>query len=258
MIIYKKSNCKINLNLKIVGIKDGFHMLESIFCPINIYDNLKVSLSTEDIVLGMDIPQESNIIYKTIKKFKTKYNIKENVKVEIDKNIPMQAGLGGGSSNAAFVIVALNEMFDLKLSEREMIDFGKELGSDVPFFIVNKPSFVEGRGEIITPLENFDKIYGILIFDDVYMSTKEVFLKYDNLENNKSVSENDLEEAVFLFENGEKIKSCKEFLLKCGCYKALMSGAGGSVFGLCEKEDLDYIFKKAQERYQKVWKFKSI
>lgn len=258
MKITKKCNCKINLSLKIVGLKDGYHLLESIFCPINIYDEIEVELSSEDCVVGMDIPQEKNIIYKTIKKIKEIYGIKKSVKVSIKKNIPLQAGLGGGSSNAAFTILALNELFDLQLDTEEMINIGKEIGSDVPFFIINKPSFVEGRGEKIKPLENFKKIYGILVFDDVFMSTKDVFEKYDQINDIDEKSENDLESAVFLLNGGEKVKKCKKTLLECGCEKALMSGAGGSVFGLCGKEDVDKIFKKIKDKYEKVWIFESI
>ena len=257
MKIYKKSNCKINLNLKIVGIKDGYHMLESVFCPISLYDDMTIEKDTEDIVVGMNIPLESNIIYKTIKLFKEKYNIKEGVKVTINKNVPMQAGLGGGSSNAAFTIIGMNELFDLGLSNDEMIEFGKQIGSDVPFFIINKPSFVQGRGEIIQPLEKFDKIYGVLVFDDIYMSTKEVFNVYDSIIN-KQETENDLEQAVVKIENGNKICDIKKFLLGCGCKSSLMSGAGGSVFGLCNKEELEGIYNKVSKKYLKTWKFESI
>ena len=262
MKIIKKSNCKINLNLKIVGIKDGFHLLESVFCPISIYDKMEISLSDKDEVCGMNIPQESNIIYKTIKKFKEKYNIKEFVRVEIKKEIPMQAGLGGGSSNAAFTIIAMNELFKLNLKTQEMIDFGKKIGSDVPFFIINKPSFVEGRGEFITPICEFKKIYGVLVFDDVYMSTKDVFVRYDDLSEDCTKKfegeENDLEVAAISLDSEGKIKKCKDLLLECGCYKVLMSGAGGSVFGLCEEENLEIIFYKIKERYNKVWMFESV
>lgn len=257
MKVIKKSNCKINLNLKIVGVKEGYHMLESIFCPIYLFDEIVIEDYCEDVVLGMDIPQKENIIYKTIKKFKDRYNIKKCVKVTINKKVPIQAGLGGGSSNAASVILGMNELFNLKLEIDEMINFGKEIGSDVPFFIINKPSFVQGRGEIIKPLENFKKVYGILVFDDIYMSTKEVFEVFDAL-SEKEESNNDLEQAVVKMPHGERIKDIKDYLMECGCGMASMSGAGGSVFGLCEKENLDVIYDKVIRKYKKVWKFESI
>lgn len=258
MKIIKQCNCKINLNLKIVGVKDGYHLLESVFCPISICDEIEVFVSEVDTVIGMDIPQEKNIVFKTIKKFKEKFSIKTGITVKINKRIPMQAGLGGGSSDAAFTIIALNELLDLRLPVEEMIEFSKEIGSDVPFFIVNKPSFVEGRGEIITPLKNFKKVYGILAFDDVFMSTKEVFEKYDRLEDKEVSQYNDLEQAVLLMSGGDKIGRCKEVLKSEGCYNVAMSGAGGSVFGLCKKEEVDEIYKRVKRKLKNVWKFESI
>ena len=254
-----KSNCKINLNLKIVGLKDGYHLLESVFCPISLYDYIEINISDEDDILGMDIPLEENIMYKALKIMKKKYNVDKCVKIHIEKNIPMQAGLGGGSSNAATIIKGLNSLFNLNLSENEMIEVAKELGSDVPFFIVNKPSFVEGRGERITPIDNFNKIFGLLVFDDIYMSTKEVFNVFDECYCEEiNFTENDLEKAVFKISGGEKIKEIKKYLYETGCKKALMSGAGGAVFGLCEKKDLKEVYSKVVKKYKKVWMFESI
>ena len=254
-----KSNCKINLNLRIIGIKDGYHMLESVFCPINLCDYIEIDVNSEDMIVGMDIPIEENIMYKALKIIKKKYNIDKCVKISIEKHIPMQAGLGGGSSNAAFVIKALNKLFNLNLSESELLDIAKEIGSDVPFFIINKPAFVEGRGERITPIDNFNKIFGVLIFDDMYMSTKQVFQIYDEccLGDEKNY-ENDLERAVCKISGGDKINEIKNVLYASGCYKALMSGAGGSVFGLCNENELLNVYNKVKEKYNKVWMFESI
>ena len=265
MKIEAKSNCKINLNLKIKGINEGYHLLESVFYPIDLVDELTFELidAYDDEIIGMDLPKAANIIYKTISEFKKRFKVCGFIRVTVKKNIPIEAGLGGGSSNAAFTIKALNELFKLKLSDQEMIDFGKTIGSDVPFFIINKPSLVTGRGEIVTPLSDFKKIYGIIVFDDIYMSTKEVFQRYDALSIeglicNKDDNENDLEQAAFSLPGGNKIKEIKADLTKCGCVKALMSGSGGSVVGLCKKEQLNEIYNLAKRKYQRVWKFESI
>ena len=257
---YIKSNCKINLKLKIKGIKDNYHLLESIFCPINLYDEMTFEESDKDEVVGMNIPLNDNIIYKTIVKFKERYNINRNIKVTIKKNIPMQAGLGGGSSNAAFTIRMLNEIFNLDLSIIEMIDFGKTIGSDVPFFIINKPSLVEGRGEIVKEIKEFSKVYGILVFDDIFMSTKEVFEIYDTIDKKQNTInlDNDLELVLDSINEGNKVKEIKNELSNLGCYKVLMSGAGGSVFGLCDKDEINRIYNSVKVKYKNVWMFESI
>lgn len=263
MKIEVRSNCKINMNLKIKGNIDGYHLLESIFYPIDLADELTFEFinACDDEIIGMDLPKEANIIYKTIKEFKKKFKVCGFIRVTIKKKIPFQAGLGGGSSNSAFTIKVLNQLFKLNLSEEEMIDFANTIGSDVPFFIINKPSLVTGRGENVLPLTNPLKIYGVLVFDDIYMSTKEVYQKYDLLLEKGLIdkeNDNDLEQAAITFQGGEKIIEIKEFLLKCGLKKTLMSGSGGSVFGLCEKEQLNEIYNLVKKKYQHVWMFESI
>ena len=253
-----KSNAKINLNLKITGIKDGYHMLDSIFVPINIYDDIEIVESDKDEIIGMNIDMHDNIMYKAINLVRKEFNINKKFKISINKNIPMQAGLGGGSSNAASILKALNEMLSLNSSKKELARMGLELGSDVPFFIFNEPSKVEGRGEIITRLKNFEKIHGVLVFDDMYFSTKDVYHIYDLL-SNKEIINNDLELAARTMIRGDRIIDIENKLLECGAYQASLTGSGGAIFGLFyKKEDVASAAHMLKSKYAYVKSFESL
>lgn len=255
-----KSNAKINLMLKVVGVKGNLHLLEMIMVPISIYDIITIEKNDVFTIEGMDINLEDNIMYKMFCYLKQKYKFKDNVKIKINKYIPMQAGLGGGSSNAATVLKFVNEEMGLNLSEDEMVELSKEIGSDVSFFVKNVPAFVEGTGDVVREINNFVQMKGILIFDNDYSSTKEVYAKIDDYAFSspgfkEGYSEikfvNDLEKGVS--EKMElKIETIKKELLKSGAYVALMSGSGGSVFGLYEDWGT---LEKALESFKGKYKF---
>ena len=230
------SNAKINLNLKIRGFKNGFHQIDSTIIPISIYDSIEILSSKDDSVIGMDINEKENIIYKAIKLFKKRFCINDCVTIKIKKDIPMQAGLGGGSSNAAFVLKGLRDFFAVEATDFELAKLSIELGSDVPFFIFNKPSLVMGRGEIIEPIVDFKKIYGVIVFDNLSFSTKDVYCKYDNIEKCFHL-ENDLELAARELSGGERIISIEKDLYDKGAYKSSLTGSGGAVFGLFKSEE---------------------
>ena len=252
-----KSNAKINYNLKIVGKKDGFHLLDSIFVPIDIYDDIEIMESDRDQIIGMDIDFEKNIIYKAICLIRELYDIDKKYIVMIKKNIPMEAGLGGGSSNAAFTLKLMNEMNNLNLSLEKLAEIGLKLGSDVPFFIYNKTASVKGRGEIINPIAA-KKLFGVLVFDDLKFSTKEVYDTYDKIEKVGTLN-NDLEEAARILPNGKRIEEIEKDLLNNGAYYASLSGSGGAVFGLFNSiEECNRIEKQLKNRYYYVKSFKSI
>ena len=253
-----KSNAKINLGLKIKGIKDGYHLLESTFVPINIYDEIEITESDVDEIVGMDIDIEQNIIYKAICLVRKRYNIKKKYKVTINKEIPMQGGLGGGSSNAASVLKALNKINNLELDDCKLAILGLELGSDVPFFIYNKPSIVLGRGEIVKPIDDFKKIFGVLIFDDMYFSTKKVFDTFDNIEIKEELL-NDLENAARALPNGEKIVDIENTLKELGAYVTSLTGSGGAIFGLFDsKEKAKKVERVLKTKYAFVRSFQSL
>ena len=252
------SNAKINVGLKIVGKKDGYHLLESTFVPISLFDEIEIQPSEKDAIEGMNINIEDNIMYKALCLMRERYNIKECYKIKINKKIPMEAGLGGGSGNAASIIKMLNEMNNLKLSNEEMACVGLSLGSDIPFFIYNCPSIGEGKGEIIKPIENYEKIYGILIFDDMHFSTKEVYDTYDVLENKDDVL-NDLELAARILSKGDRIELIEIDLTNHGAYLASLTGSGGGIFGLFKDNDKMLVALEAlKDKYSFVEVFESL
>ena len=277
-----KSNAKINVFLNVVGKnevvnKGVLHEIESLIVPINIYDNIEIYENDIDKIIGMDIPIETNLMYKALCKDRNLFDIEKKVKLIIEKNIPIFAGLGGGSSNAAAVIKALNVIWNLNMSEQEMISIGKEIGSDIPFFIINKPSFVYGIGEKVELIDNYKKIKGILIFDNDKSSTKEVYDRVDEfpfslsklynlkLEGCKSKNEtydyslynNDLEKGLNL-KTYFKIQSIKNELIECGAIYSAMSGSGGSVFGIFEEEnEIKECYEKVKQKYKYVYMFES-
>jgi len=270
------ANAKINVYLKVLGEnKNGFHDLDSLMVPIDLCDYIEMLESDKDEIEGMDIPLESNLIYKAIEKIRCKYNIKKKIKVIIEKNIPSFAGLGGGSSDAAAIIKALNEMWNLKMTTGEMEEVGAELGSDVPFFIKNKPAIIKGRGEKITEVM-LPVMQGILIFDGLKFSTKEVFAnmkeyskEYENIvdgDGNKikdyfSLVTNDLEKGIWIYEDAYRIEKQKKELLELGAKAASMSGSGSSVFGLFDVHESEIVkksFEQIKNKYQSVWIFKMI
>lgn len=254
-----KSNAKINLNLKITGTKDGYHMLDSVFVPISIYDSIEINESDKDEIIGMDINLSDNIIFKAINLVRNKYNIDKKYQVKINKKIPMQAGLGGGSSNGAMVLKALNEMNGLGLSQDDLAMLGLELGSDVPFFIYNKPANVYGRGEIIKPIEDLKKIYGVVVFDNLHFNTKEVYDTYDKIKYASYELENDLEIAARTLPKGNKIIDIENDLINCKAYRASLTGSGGAVFGLfIDEESAKTIEKKLKNKYHFVKYFESL
>lgn len=254
-----KSNAKINLNLKITGIKDGYHTLDSVFVPISIYDSIEINESDKDEIIGMDINLSDNIIFKAINLVRNKYNIDKKYQIKINKEIPMQAGLGGGSSNGAVILKALNEMNDLGLSQDDLATLGLELGSDVPFFIYNKPANVYGRGEIIKPIEEFKKIYGVVVFDDLHFNTKEIYDAYDKIDCSNSELDNDLEIVAREFSHGDKIIEIEKDLISSNAYKASLTGSGGAVFGLfTDEKSARTAEKKLNNKYQFVKYFESL
>lgn len=252
-----KANAKINKYLKILGKRnDGFHELESLFIPINIYDEINIEESKIDQCECVGIAEEENIAFKALKKFKEKSETTKSFKIIINKNIPSFAGLGGGSSDAAFVLKGLNELCDYPLTEDEMYNIALEIGSDVPFFLYNKSAIVTGRGENVKVIEKED-IYGVLVFDGLKFSTKDIFNNYDLLKKQEDCETyNDLERGVIEKEYIENVKKCLE---EMGAYYASMTGSGSSVFGLFNNEcETNKAYEEIKSKYQKVFVFKNI
>jgi 4-diphosphocytidyl-2-C-methyl-D-erythritol kinase len=259
MIIF--SNCKINLGLHVISKRDdGFHNLETVFYSIPLYDCLELIPGKNDAVnrvnfhsfgLLIDGDSNQNLVVKAYHLLAKDYELKP-VDFYLLKNIPMGAGLGGGSSNAAFTLKMLNEYFKLEISNQKLKEYAAILGSDCAYFIENTPCYATGRGEIIEPIDlSLKGYFFVLINPNIHVSTAEAFsnvykrgeqqnslkdLIKNPIENWKNLIENDFEKSVFL--NYPEIKNLKEKLYDNGAIYASMSGSGSSVFGLF-KENID-------------------
>lgn len=235
-----KSNAKVNLYLNVYDKENDLHLIESLMVPISLYDEIEINENNYDVIEGMDIDLKSNIMYKALCLFRERYNTHKKYKIRINKNIPIGAGLGGGSGNAAEVLKFLSK--ENNVNKNEILKLSKKVGSDVSFFIENKPAILTGTGDKIYLCE-VNKLYGVLVFDDDYVSTKESYIRLDGMEREYKESplgimmySNDLELAL-KDEMKNKIESIKEILLKQGAYFSLMSGSGGSVYGLFKSEN---------------------
>ncbi len=257
-----KSNAKINLSLKVCEKIDTLHKIESIMVPISIYDKITIEENESDVIYGMDIPYKENIMYKALSIFKSEYKVNKCYKILIEKEIPIKAGLGGGSSNAACILKALGKEHNICFDD--LVKLSVKIGSDVTFFMYNKPSYVSGTGDMIKPYDCFAKLFGVIIFDNDMFSAKEMYEKYDlldekiKLNNEKKNYFNDLEKGLSA-EEKEKIESIKRDLILNGALYSLMSGSGGSVFGIFNtKKDAKKCEEKLKEKYNKVVTFETI
>lgn len=255
-------NAKINLGLNIVSKReDGYHNIESCFYPIPWHDCLEVieAASFAFYSYGMNIPGDpsSNLCVKAYQLLKEDFDIPP-VEIHLLKNIPMGAGLGGGSADGAFILKMLNELFRLGLSDLKLETYSLKLGSDCPFFIKNKPAIASGRGEMLKPIDLDLSGYYLAIHNPgIHISTKDAYdgispKKPDNsIENiiSKSVTEwkdvlhNDFEDSIF--PNHPEITKLKDKMYDAGAVYASMTGSGSTIFGLY-KEDFPSNWKHIQ------------
>jgi len=246
-------NAKINLGLNIVRKrKDGFHDISSCFYPVKWHDVLEIieSPKFEFKTSGRDIPgnPDQNLCIKAYKLLKKDYQL-PNVSIHLHKHLPVGAGLGGGSSDATYTLKLLNELFQLFLDEDVLGLYTEQLGSDCSFFLGNKPTMVEGKGEILNPIElNLEGYSIMIIYPGVEIETGSAYQMITPSEPDREISEvlkkvplqewngvlvNDFENAVF--KKYPEIQSLKELLINEGALYASMSGSGSSVYGIFEK-----------------------
>lgn len=247
---------KINLFLEVLNKRpDGFHNINSVFQAVSLFDNLLFKIIDEPIIKiklvnDIDIPvNKNNLIYKAFTTFCRKYNISRGLSVELEKNIPVAAGLGGGSSDAAATILACNLLYDKNISVGEMIDLSLEIGSDLPFFFSSGTAKVTGRGEVVEDKELPLDYHLVLINPGIQVSTAESYVKLKrgltnsklpfNLARCRSAGEmitslklvgNDFEKNVF--NSYSQIVRVKTFLEECGAALVRMSGSGSTMFGI--------------------------
>ena len=273
-----KAYAKINLSLDIVGKReDGYHLLRMIMQNIDLYD--EISLEKEN---GSEIKitcnknyvptDERNLAYKAAKIFKEKYKISAGVKINIIKNIPVSAGLAGGSTDAATVLKLMNQVFEIGASNEELMELGLKLGADIPYCIQGGTALCEGIGEVITPLKPFKDKIVVLVKPAFGVSTKEVYKSFDLSKIRKhpeteglisSMDKDDLKAVAYnmrnLLENVTLRKhkiliKIKEEMLEDGAVGSMMSGSGPSVFAMFDDMlKAQKSFEKMKEKYKEVF-----
>ena len=247
-------NCKINIGLRVVRKReDGYHDLETIFYPVyGLHDELEVEPAEEFAFLQdglvIDCLPTDNLIYKVYKRMQEHFPQIGNVKITFKKNIPFGAGLGGGSSDAAHMAIALNEIFSLGLTREQLAEEVRPLGADCPFFIYNTPCYAEGIGDRLSPITfDLSGLRLVMIKPNCSVSTKEAYagiIRHPEAEGQikQALAEgkpltdmcplliNDFEQTVFPIH--PEIAEIKQRLLSAGALYAAMSGSGSTVFGL--------------------------
>lgn len=264
-----KSYAKINISLDVVSKRsDGYHELDSIMLPIELHDSIIIETlykSSDNFVTADDFSKSLvhyNLASSALDAMAAKYNFSTKFRIYIHKNIPMQAGLGGGSSNAAFTIKAVDQILNLHASEQEMIELATPLGADIPFFISCVPSRCRGIGEKVEPIEIKNNYYVLLVKPNVGCSTKEIFALVDQSEYIhpdiptvlKALKEGDDELLANSIGNSleaaaislvPEIAQIKNALKERGLKIVMMTGSGSTVFAL--STDVKLLKKIAKE-----------
>jgi len=244
-------HCKINLGLHVLSKRsDGYHNIETCFYPVPRTDILEIISSKEfsftSSGIKIDGDTDSNLCVKAFQLLQQEFGIGE-AKIHLHKIIPMGAGLGGGSADAAYTLLLANDIFNLQLTKTELKNFAAQIGSDCAFFIEDQPMIGSGRGEILTPTSvSLKNYFLVLVKPNVHVSTADAYAGIIPKQTEKSIQEilklpiqewkekltNDFEETIF--KKHSIIKEVKEKLYSLGAMHASMSGSGASVFGIFE------------------------
>ena len=229
---------KLNLSLHIVGQRnDGYHLIDSIFSLIDLQDFLSVEILRKDkIIVKSNISslEEDNLVSRAAKLLKEKTGTSLGARIFLEKNIPIGAGLGGGSSDAATTLLSLNWLWKTGLSASDLSALGLSLGADVPFFIQGKNARVQGIGEIITPIK-LEKKYYLVVFPNIFISTKKIFQSLDLTVGrtisimrsaDQSARMNDLQETAFLLY--PQLEQVSRLVSSFG--QPRMTGSGSALF----------------------------
>jgi len=246
-------NAKINLGLHVVSKrKDGYHDVETCMYPIPLFDALEIILDkkTNFTGTGLTIPgnEKDNLILKALKLIRKDFNELPHVNIHLHKNIPMGAGLGGGSADGAFALKLYNNLFDLYLEDWFLEDYAAQLGSDCPFFIENTPKIATGRGEILEEAAvDLKGKWLLLVNPKLHIGTKEAYAGLTPQSPAKPLKEilpdhslwrdqlvNDFEKSIFKIH--PQIEDLKVEMYERGAFYAAMSGSGSTVFGLFDEE----------------------
>lgn len=269
-----KAHAKINVSINVLGrLPNGYHEVDMVMLPLDLHDAIDISVlppnATATYVTCDDfslVTDEYNLVSITVRKMREKYGFKQNFRIHIHKLIPMSAGLGGGSADAAAVIKAVCELVKIKPSKQELIDLARSIGADVPFCLFNQPARVGGIGEQLTPISVKNKYNVLIIKPEEGLSTKTVFNKL----NDTAIINGDNDAVIAALAQGSdellpnymnnalevpamlllpKIRQIKDMLKADGFPIVLMSGSGSSVFALSTNATA---LVKAQKKYEKL------
>ncbi len=263
MHVEKQSPAKVNLLLNILGKRpDGFHELETVMHPVNLFDTIHFERGGHGIQLTCDEPALpvglQNLVYRAAEAFLRAAKISDGVRIRLVKKIPLAAGLGGGSGNAATTLLALKELFDRPLSTAKLNELATALGSDVPFFLQGRPALATGRGEQIQPLDFFPALRGkafLLIHPGFGIATAWAYQSLARFPDRLNGRPGRAQELVSLLQAGDLcaardgfynsleapalekypvLQLFQEFLRANGALAALMSGSGSTTFAIVE------------------------
>jgi 4-diphosphocytidyl-2-C-methyl-D-erythritol kinase len=256
-------NCKINLGLNILQKReDGYHDIETVFYPVPVYDILEIISSSEDKTQFHNTgffagSPENNSCLKAFKLLKKDFQKLPEINMHLHKVIPLGAGLGGGSADAAFTLLLLNKKYNLNIPRQQLFEYALQLGSDCPFFLINQPCLAFGRGEILESIKLSLSGYKLLVVNpSIHINTKEIFKEIIPAIPAKKIKEiieqpvsawkeelvNDFEKIVF--PKYPQIKKIKENMYQQGAVYASMTGTGSTIFGIFNINDRIYPIKK--------------
>jgi len=283
-----RAYAKINLFLDVLGKRDdGLHDIQSVIQPVELHDELRISINDENTEEKFTIScneksiplDETNLIIKAAKLLDEKYNFPKSVHFDLNKKIPMGAGLAGGSANCAAALRGLNAFFDLNISKRKLALYGQTLGADVPFCVHGKTAFVEGFGEKVKELEFYPHCPVIIVCPDIFVSTSEIYSRLDSVTDyNKPPLGDHIEfllEDRFIFEEEKEIADrfyniftpvttekhpeileiIDELKSMPGVLNASMTGTGSAVFAYFNYDDKDNpkkVFDAFKDKYNTI------
>lgn len=263
--IIDKAYAKINLMLRVLNMReDGYHNLQMVNIKIDLFDLIEITKKAKDVIVEFNpiIEVNNNIVKKTAIYMMRKFNIDGGLKIKIKKHIPLGAGLGGGSSDVAVVINLIDSLFNLQLKNKEKEEIALLFGADVPYCLYNKMAIVEGIGEKVTLIANPLPYNVIVVYPNIVIKTKDIFLRINNYSN--KIDEKALIEAInkgqafnFFINDLTKevvkeyplIKEIIERISKDKVEHVMMSGSGSAIFALVIDEFVDEVYEKIRNEF---------
>lgn len=281
-MIRARTNAKLNLFLRVVGKRsDGYHEIETVFHGIGLSDDIvitptdtgttEVDMALEPPLTGVLPALEDNLVWRAARQLVDLGALSAGVRIEITKRIPMGAGLGGGSGNAAGVLVLLNELWEAEHDEPRLLDIAGELGADVPYCIGGGTVLATGRGEKLTRLPAPEEMWFVLGFTATHLSTRDVYNRWDETESPPGLGSaplvlalgagaitevagllhNDLEPPAFEMIPG--LQNKKQSLLDAGALGALLSGSGPTLYGVAtDRTHAERIAARVEDDFDRV------